>query len=642
MVMLHDQQAINLGAHAEILRDATQSLRLEDVSSPDFAEAFRPAEERIPNHGLTTDAFWYRVRVRAGHDDGSGMDGVLEIQYPPLDQIDLHVVRAGGTVTTILSGDRRPQSPQQISHRNYAFPLRIDANETVTLYLRVQSEGSHQLPLILHTSREFLRKTATENLWFGLYYGIMAVMALYNLFVFLSVRDVAYLYYILYLASVSTLYFMLNGFARVYLWGDWPVWLNFSSLLFVALPSFFVVLFTQSFLQIRKHSKTFYWLLNGLLLYSMICIALLPVVPYAVSLKAGTLLTMVQSVILVVVGFVMLTKGVRAARFFLLAWGVFLVGVLLKSLEVADLVKTGFLTTYGVQIGTCLDVTLLSLALADRINVERREKLKAQAEARHAHELEKWNQTLEDRVRAQVQQLEGLGRLKNYFPPQVAELILAEGNDALLQPKRREVTVCVIDMRGFTAFAEQAGPDTVVNVLRQYYAAMGAIVDRYQGTVESFAGDGMTIFFNAPLDTSRPEEAAVRMAFEMREAFEPLREQWARKGYRLGFGIGLANGPAAAGTIGFERRWQYAAIGIVTNIAARLCGLAAHGEILTTARLHAVVAGLVRAEPLKETPIRGLRQPVRIMRLLNLQESGAEAACDDATPASPQPRFSST
>lgn len=608
-----------LGPHASELRDPQGRLQIQDILQVSTAARFRPATRQIVNHGLTTDAYWYRLSLRNDPGSAALRDWVLEVGYPVLDWIDLHIVRTDGSIQVIRTGDRRLASPELIEHRNFAIPVRVDPGERIDLYLRVQTQGSHQVPLTLWSSEEFLRKTGRENFWFGLYYGILAAMALYNLFIFLSVRDPAYVYYILYIATASSLYLILNGFGR-HIWGGWPALHNILSGLFISLPAIFSALFSRAFLQTRQHSVGLHRTLNGLLAFSVLCAGLVLFAPYSVHLRMNTLLTMVSTLVLITVGLISLLKGVRTARFYLLAWSVFFVGVMLRALEVAGVIPTSFLTNYSVQIGTGFDVSLLSLALADRINTERREKLKAQAEARHARELEKWNQTLEERVRAQVEQLQGLSRLKNYFPPQVAELILAEGGDSLLQPRRRNVTVCVIDMRGFTAFAESAEPEEIMGVLRQYYAAMGAVVDRYQGTVESFAGDGMTIFFNAPVDIDKPEEHAVRMAFEMREAFEVLRAEWALKNHHLGLGIGLASGYATAGTIGFTKRWQYAAIGIVTNIAARLCAVAAHGEILATARLHAAVQPLVLAEELEEKPIRGLRQPVPTVRLLRLAD----------------------
>lgn len=236
-----------------------------------------------------------------------------------------------------------------------------------------------------------------------------------------------------------------------------------------------------------------------------------------------------------------------------------------------------------------------------------------------AQALAEWNEKLESRVQQQVAQMDRLNSLKNYLPQHVAELIVADGGNSLLEPRRRMVTVCVIDLRGFTSFSETAEPEEIMTVLREFYAAMGEVVARGKGTVEHFAGDSMLIFFNAPLEIPAPEEQAVRTALEMREAFVKLRETWLKRGHELGMGIGLANGFATIGAIGFAGRSQYAAIGTVTNLAARLCADAAHGQILAPAKLVAMVETLVATETVGEKTIRGLSRPVTISRILGLR-----------------------
>ncbi len=240
-------------------------------------------------------------------------------------------------------------------------------------------------------------------------------------------------------------------------------------------------------------------------------------------------------------------------------------------------------------------------------------------EALH-REIALWNEKLESRVREQVAQMERLNNLKNFLPQNVAELIVAEGGNNLLQPRRRQVTVCAIDLRGFTAFSETAEPEEIMSVLGEYYAEMGAVVELHGGTVERFAGDGMVIFFNAPLEIEKPEAAAVRAALEMQGRFALLREKWRRQGHDLGLGIGLSSGYATIGALGFSGRWQYAAIGTVTNLSARLCGDASHGQILTTSRITAAVDGMIETEAMGEQSMKGLHKPIPVFKVLRLAE----------------------
>jgi adenylate cyclase len=225
-------------------------------------------------------------------------------------------------------------------------------------------------------------------------------------------------------------------------------------------------------------------------------------------------------------------------------------------------------------------------------------------------ELAELNRTLEQRVAAQVAQLESLGRLKRFFSPQLAEAILTGGAEDPLKSHRREITVVFVDLRGFTAFAETAEPEEVMAVLREYHAQMGQLVLSHEGTLERFTGDGMMIFFNDPVVVDDASERAVRMAAAMRARVAELAVRWRKLGYDLDFGIGIAQGYATLGAIGFEGRWDYGAIGSVTNLAARLCAEARPGQILISRRVYAAVEELVDATPVGELALKGFSRPI--------------------------------
>ena len=240
-------------------------------------------------------------------------------------------------------------------------------------------------------------------------------------------------------------------------------------------------------------------------------------------------------------------------------------------------------------------------------------------EARHALELAEWNRTLEERVAEQVAQVERLGRLKRFFSPQLAELIVAGGADDPLRTHRREITVVFLDLRGFTGFAETAEPEEVMGVLREYHEAMGQLILEHDGTLERFAGDGMMVFFNDPVPVDNPAERAVRMAAAMRDRVRELRSVWRKRGHDLDLGVGIAQGYATIGAIGFEGRWDYGAIGTVTNLAARLCAEAQGGQVLVTSRVAAATEELIQAEEVGALSLRGLSRPVLTFNVLGLK-----------------------
>jgi class 3 adenylate cyclase len=232
-----------------------------------------------------------------------------------------------------------------------------------------------------------------------------------------------------------------------------------------------------------------------------------------------------------------------------------------------------------------------------------------QLEAQSA-QLSEWNKTLEQRVQEQVMQLERLGRLKRFFSPQLAELIVGGGAEDPLKTHRREVTVVFLDLRGFTAFAEMSEPEEVMGVLRDYHAEMGKLIQAHEGTLERFTGDGMMIFFNDPVPVPNPAERALRMAVAMRDRVQELTAAWRKRGYDLHLGVGISQGYATIGAIGFEGRWDYGAIGSVTNLASRLCGEAKPGQILLPQRVLGSVEELVEVEFVGELTLKGFHRPI--------------------------------
>jgi len=235
---------------------------------------------------------------------------------------------------------------------------------------------------------------------------------------------------------------------------------------------------------------------------------------------------------------------------------------------------------------------------------------------RQKDELAEWNRTLEQRVAEGVQQLERVGRLKRFFSPHLAELIVAGGAEDPLKSHRREITVVFLDLRGFTAFTETADPEEVMGVLGEYHAAMGRLIQAHEGTLERFSGDGLMIFFNDPVPVPDPALRAAKMALAMQREIDGLAAGWKKRGYDLQMGVGIAQGFATIGKIGFEGRIDYGAIGTVTNLAARLCGEAQGGQILVSQRVMAALEGHLQGEPAGELSLKGFHRAMPAWRLL--------------------------
>jgi class 3 adenylate cyclase/CheY-like chemotaxis protein len=257
-------------------------------------------------------------------------------------------------------------------------------------------------------------------------------------------------------------------------------------------------------------------------------------------------------------------------------------------------------TLLRARVGACLEKKAM------------RDEIRAQAE-----KLAEWNRTLEARVQEQLAQLDRLARLKRFFSPQVAEAIVDAGED-LLSTHRRDVVVVFLDMRGFTAFTDRAEPEEVMAVLADYHRAMGPAILQHGGTLEHFTGDGIMVVLNDPIPVDDPAERAVRMALAMQERFVPLRAGWNKRDYNLDLGIGVAQGYATLGAIGFEGRWEYSCIGGVANLAARLCGEAKGGQILTDKKTLSRIEHVVRAEAQGDVALKGLAHAVPVFNVTGL------------------------
>src|SRR3954451_7932165 len=248
---------------------------------------------------------------------------------------------------------------------------------------------------------------------------------------------------------------------------------------------------------------------------------------------------------------------------------------------------------------------------------EQADKLQQQTD-----QLKDWNKSLEERVETQLGEIERIRRLERFLAPQVAQLIASsDGHEGLLTSQRREVTVVFCDLRGFTAFTEATEPEEAMNVLREYHAALGGLIFKYEGTLDKYAGDGVMILFNAPIQFEDHTQRAVKMAVEMRDIIGPLTERWRNRGHSLGFGIGIALGYATLGQVGFEQRLEYAAIGSVTNLASRLCSEAKPNQIVVSRRVYGMVEQWVEGKPIDDLNLKGFNHPVLAAEITSWRET---------------------
>ena len=364
-------QSLPLGRVMQVFEDVGGEATLADVSAQD--DLFKPHTKDTLNAGYSHSAFWVKVDLRyQPQDPRVHRTWLLELAYPPLDSIELYLADAAGKYQLVeRTGDSLPFDSRQIKENNYLFEINFSPGQSQTVYLRLASQGSVQAPLTLWSAQAYLEEQPVRIYILGLIYGVLLGMLVYNLFIYLSVRDTSYLYYIFYIASFGLYQLSVNGAAVQYFWPNNPWWANASTPFLIGASALFGCQFARSFLHTASHSRWLDRALIFLMAVGVLVMVLALTTSYAVSLRLATGLALAFIVTIFTAGVVAWVRGLRVARYFVIAWSAFLLGGLVNTLMVLGYLPNVFLTMYASQIGSAIEVGLLSLALADRINAMR-------------------------------------------------------------------------------------------------------------------------------------------------------------------------------------------------------------------------------------------------------------------------------
>ncbi|KAF6687814.1 response regulator [Pseudomonas sp. EKM23D] len=371
-----DTRSLPLGRALQVLEDPSAALTIADVSAPSALAQFKLHDKDTLNAGYSRSVFWLKLNLHyVPHNAEARRTWLLELAYPPLDHLDLYLPDSTGTYRLVRrTGDALPFASREIRQNNYLFKLDFTPGEDKTVYLRVQSEGSIQAPLTLWSSTAYLEQQPLRLYVLGLIYGVLLGMLVYNLFIYLSVRDTSYLYYIFYIASFGLYQLSVNGAAVEYFWPNNPWWANAATPFLIGASALFGSLFARSFLHTAQHSRWINRVLLALVACGAVVMLLSLMTSYALALRLATGLALVFTVTIFVAAIKAWYCGQRVARYFIIAWSAFLLGGVVNTLMVLGYLPNMFLTMYASQIGSAIEVALLSLALADRINAMREQQ----------------------------------------------------------------------------------------------------------------------------------------------------------------------------------------------------------------------------------------------------------------------------
>ncbi|RRW29052.1 sensor histidine kinase [Stutzerimonas stutzeri] len=383
-----------LGQMMEVFEDPRGEIGIEDIASPAFESHFQRNRTPVFNAGYSRSVHWVRIDLSYRPQIAQGARRwLLEVAYPPLDSLQLYLSDGqGGYRLARDTGDTRPWASREIRQGNYLFELELQPEQPQRLYLRVESEGSIQVPLSLWSQHAYLEAQPGRIYVLGMIYGVLLAMLVYNLFIYISIRDQSYLFYILYIAAFGLYQVSVNGAGVQFLWPDRPWWANAATPLLIGATGLFGCLFTRSFLRTAEHSRWMDRLLRLIIGFSVVVMVLALTTDYGLSLRLATALALLFTLAVFAAGILAWLRGMRVARYFIIAWSALLVGGQINTLMVLGHLPHNFLTMYASQLGAALEVVLLSMALADRINALKDERAKILENARS--DLEQLNREL--------------------------------------------------------------------------------------------------------------------------------------------------------------------------------------------------------------------------------------------------------
>ncbi|MDH5655426.1 MAG: hypothetical protein OEZ34_05930 [Spirochaetia bacterium] len=532
-----------IGDQLEYFEDKSLQFSIDDVSAPDF-QGFQKSDKKYPAFGATKSAYWLRFRLQDGDppEIAKTSQWMLFIEYPPLDDVIFFRKKAGKWEKT-MTGDTRPFHTREINNRFFGFRL-SDLSAGQDYYIRVKTAGAMNLPLMVLESNDFAKRNADTNLGYGIYFGIMIVMILYNFLIYLSLRDSVYIYYCAFIFGVILMIFCANGYAFQYFWPDYPIFANHMVMSSGFLMSAASLFYFRKFLRLSEHSPV----LEKIFLLLALFGTLMVFISFFIEYKYKYLLFMVSGIIANLFVVPAIAKALivkyRPARFFILAIAAWWLGGIIYILGQVGIIPTNFFIENAPHFGSALEVTLLSLALADRINEANREKIEEQIRLTSSY------------ARFVPREfIELLGKIN------ITEVKLGDAVE-------KTMTVLFSDIRSFTTISEGLSPGENYAFVNSILKRVGPIVRKNGGFIDKYIGDAVMALFPASPD----EAVTAAIAIQLRLRKLNLIRQ--RKNLdSIAMGIGIHSGKLMLGTVGEKDRIDGTVISDTVNLTSRLEGL---------------------------------------------------------------------
>jgi len=557
-----------IGLHVEILEDSKKEYAIEDILTKNISKKFITSTSLSPSYGFSDSAFWVRFNVTSKASNNHNW--LLELDFPLMDKISLFIPQKNNNYVEKKYGYSLPFSQREIQHRNFVFKLPVAEGANNTYYLRFENADRMEFPLYIWSSTAFQEKDHVEEFILGMYYGILFVMALFNLLLFLSIKDKAYFYYVLYIVVFAFYQLTQNGLAYEFIYPDFLNNHNIHFIDMILLPC--IILFVQSFLNTRVTIPRAHNILT--VLKYLFLISLIPsfFLSYSTNILVVNVLVVFTAITTLTAGTILVIRGYRPAKFFMIAWSLFISGALIYVFKAFGKLPNNYFTSYSIQIGSAFEVILLSLGLGDRINMLRDEKDAAQKKL----------------ILNQQEALDLQTKMTNAFSRFVPKEFLTFLNKKSIvevelgNQVQKHMTVMFSDIRSFTSLSEKMTPQENFNFLNSYLTRIGPIIRSNGGFIDKYIGDAIMALF--PVSPEQAIESALLMQASVME-YNAHRET---RGYEaVTIGIGIHAGNLMLGTIGEENRMEGTVISDDVNLASRIESLTKYygAEILISGRL---------------------------------------------------------